>query len=324
MARTIVGILRGGTSSEYELSLRTGANFLAGLPESEYEVRDILIDRVGVWHIRGIPMEPMRALSQMDVVLNGLHGGIGEDGTIARILEQAGVGYAGSRPLPSAISLNKLRAREVLRAHGVMMPRAVSFTINNELSTADMAQAVFSSFGPPYIVKPTSDGGSSGVQFVATIIDLPNAIADVLEVFGAVLVEEFIAGQEASVGVVDDFRNEELYALPPAEIRMTRPVRFQDTHALLNADHEIYAPSSFSHSEKDELMNLARAAHRALALSHYSRADIILSKRGPYLLEVNALPGVYNGASLPVMLEAVGASTGDFAKHLIERSRKGR
>ena len=79
MARTSVGILRGGTSSEYNLSLKSGAAMLAALPEDRYDTRDIFIDKRGYWHLRGAPVDAARALSQIDVVLNALHGGAGED-----------------------------------------------------------------------------------------------------------------------------------------------------------------------------------------------------------------------------------------------------
>src|SRR3989344_3801515 len=109
MARTVVGVLRCGTSNEYDLSLKTGAAMLNALPDDSYDARDILIDKRGLWHARGVPVEPARALSQVDVVLNALHGGVGEDGTVARVLERAGVPYTGSGPMQLALSLNKLR-----------------------------------------------------------------------------------------------------------------------------------------------------------------------------------------------------------------------
>src|SRR5277367_6763879 len=96
MTRTIVGVLRGGTSSEYELSLKTGATMLAALPEEHYDTRDIFIDKRGIWHLRGMPVAPHRALQQVDVVLNGLHGGMGEDGTVQRFLDKTGIPYAGA------------------------------------------------------------------------------------------------------------------------------------------------------------------------------------------------------------------------------------
>src|SRR3989338_321697 len=125
MSKTIVGVLRGGTSSEYNISLKTGTAMLDALPAERYESRDIFIDKKGVWHLRGMPMSPVRALSQVDVVLNGLHGGVGEDGTVARLLDRVGVPYAGSRPLQSAMALNKIRSRDILERAGMRMPRCL-------------------------------------------------------------------------------------------------------------------------------------------------------------------------------------------------------
>ena len=146
MARTTVGILRGGTSSEYNLSLKTGAAMMAALPEERYETRDILIDKNGVWYMRGTPVTPARALSQIDVALNALHGGVGEDGTVVRLLQRSGVPFAGARALPSAVALNKILAREILQKAGIRMPRAVIFSLKDNFDTTQMAKMVFDRF----------------------------------------------------------------------------------------------------------------------------------------------------------------------------------
>ena len=317
MSRTIVGVLRGGTSREYNLSLKTGASMLASLPEERYETRDILIDKNGVWHSRGIPMNAPRALAQIDVVLNGLHGGVGEDGTVQRLLRESGVAYAGSRASGAGLSLNKIRARDTLRKAGLRVPRGVSFTLSSGLNTAEMAQTVFSQFGPPYIVKPTSEGASHGIHFAINLHELLDAIGDVLDAYGAALIEQYIQGAEASVGVIEDFRGQEMYVLPPARVIFPAEDKFLTHHVHENATAKYECPSNFTREEKLAIEEMARAAHRALGLSHFSRADIINTRRGPYMLEVNALPGLYAGASLPVMLEAVGSSTGEFLEHAI-------
>ena len=294
---------------------------LAALPEEQYDVHDILIDKSGMWHSRGIPVDPARALSQIDVVLNALHGGVGEDGTVQRILNSFGIPYAGSRALPSATSLNKVRARGMFQEAGIPMPRGVAFTLENEMNTRDMSEAVFAQFGPPYIVKPPSEGAGNGILFVATIIELPEAIADVLDAYGAVLVEEYLLGDEITVGIIEGFRGEELYALPPAHVEVP------EGHLHLKYEHHDQglirhtAPSTFSHSVKQALADIARAAHRALDLAHFSRADIKLTRGGPRLLEVNAIPGLYSGAAFPVMLESVGSSTREFLEHAIRLAR---
>lgn len=321
MARTIVGVLRGGTSNEYNLSLKTGAAMMAALPEEAYEIRDIFIDRSGAWHLRGIPVEPARALSQIDVALNAMHGGVGEDGTIQRMLDRAGIPYPGARAPAAGLSLNKVRARAALQSAGVRMPRGISFSLDNELNTGEMALAVFSQFGPPYIVKPGGGGASYGVRYAPDLVSLPDAIGDVLDAFGVALIEEYVFGEDASAGIIEDFRGQKFYALPPAHIEHDGE-RFLETRSHEEGLARATCPSNFTHGEKKAIENLARTAHRALGLCHFSRSDIRVTKHGPYLLEVNAVPGLYPGSSFPQMLEAVGSSVGKFLEHTIALARR--
>jgi D-alanine-D-alanine ligase len=324
MTKTIVGVLRGGTSSEYDLSLKTGAAMIAALPQEHYEVRDIFIDKSGFWHLRGSPVTPARALSQLDVVLNALHGGIGEDGTVQRILHRAGIPYSGSSALASALSLNKVRAREIMQQAGVLMPQADSFLVSDNLNTGEMAKRVFSQFGPPYVIKPPTEGGSHGIAIAESLHTLPEVLGDVLDRYGAALVQQFIQGKEASVGVIEKFRNEELYALPPARVMVPQGARMLEFrhHEQGSLDHRV--PSDFTDEQKQMLMHAARSAHRALGLGHFSRADFIVTPRTVYLLEINATPGLYPGASLPPMLESVGSSVGEFLEHAIKLAREAR
>lgn len=321
MTRVIVGVLRGGTSGEYNLSLKTGAAMMQALPEDKYEVRDILIDRSGMWHLRGAPTTPARALAQIDVVLNGLHGGIGEDGTVHRILERAGVPYAGSRAHPSNLALNKIRSREILRQAGIRMPRAVSFIQESALTTGDMAAIVFAQFGPQYVVKPPSEGAGRGIRVAQSVVELPHVIGDVLEQYGSVLIEEFVRGNEVSVGVIDAFRGQDVYALPPAQAQHAS-ILLPELHE--SGDLSYLVPSPLSHAQKLSATDLARQAHRALGLSHFSRADIIVTPTRAYLLEMNTTPGFYQGASFPAMLESVGSSVTEFLEHAIQLARQTR
>ena len=322
MSRTVVGILRGGTSNEYGLSLKTGAAMLDALPENAYNTRDIFIDKRGLWHSRGLPVEPARALSQVDVVLNGLHGGVGEDGTVGRLLSRLGLPFTGSEARASALSLHKTRARQLFADAGILVPRAVSFGLGSDLNTGEMARQVFDQFGPPYIVKPAYEGASHGIRIAQTIIELPDVIADILDAYGSALVEEFIRGAEATVGVIEGFRGEDLYALPPAR------VVYPDEALHVQHDHhqdgllDYNVPSDFSYEEKQALIEAARKAHRALDLTDFSRSDFILTARGPYLLETNALPGLYQGSAFPPMLESVGSSVPEYLQHAIELTRR--
>lgn len=321
MARTIVGVLRGGTSSEYDSSLKSGAVMLASLPEEKYETRDIFVDKLGYWHLRGVPAEPSRILAQLDVVLNGLIGGVGEDGTVQRILERHGVAYAGSRPLPTSLSHNKARTMQIMRTAGILVPRSLAFSLENDMTTGDMARAVFGNFGPPYIVKPPLAGSSQGVVLVRTLLELPDALGDTLDEFGSALVQEFIRGEDARVGVIEGFRGQDLYALPPAHMLRAQGKSFVDQETRQQGLVRHVVPSNFSDGEKHALEQAAKDAHRALGLSHFSRSDFILSNGKAYLLEVTSTPGLYEGASFPQMLEAVGSSVPEFLEHAIALAR---
>jgi len=321
MARTSVGILRGGTSSEYDFSLKTGAAMMSALPEERYEARDIFIDRGGVWHMRGIPMSPSRAISQIDVALNALHGGAGEDGTVGRFLERAGIPYAGSSPLSSALSLNKIRTRDILISAGIRMPRGLGFTLGMPYTTGEMAYTVFQQFGPPYMVKPMSEGSSHGIRIASNLAVLPDVLADILDTHGGAVVEELLQGKEATVGVVRDFRGEQLYVLPPARVVLPPGARFLERAHRQNGLIDHIVPSDFGTAEKKRLMDVARVAHRALGLGAFSQADFIVDRRGPVLLEVDAHPALYQGAAFPPMLESVGSSLGGFLEHSIALAR---
>jgi D-alanine-D-alanine ligase len=301
--------------------LKTGAAMLAALPEEKYDTRDILVDKSGMWHLRGVPADASRILSQIDVVLNALHGGVGEDGTVQRIIERAGVPYAGSRALSSGFSLNKVSARQHLRKAGIPMPRGIAFNLANQMNTSEMAEAVFSQFSPPYVVKPVNEGASYGIHFAPTVIELPERIADVLDAYGAVLVEEYIRGEEVHAGVIENFRGESLYALPLAHVHKPPGSRFIESvhHEEGSLRHTV--PSNFTHEEKEVIAEMARAAHKALGLSHFSQANLILTSHGPYLLEVDSTPGLYQGSAFPPALEAVGSSTREFLEHAIRLAR---
>ncbi len=321
--KTVVGVLRGGPSPEYEVSLKTGASFLAALDEERYHPHDLFIARDGAWHRNGRPMDPLRALTGVDVVINGLHGTYGEDGTVQRFLERSGIPYTGSRASGAALSMHKNRAKVVLREQGIAVPRGLFFALPNDCNAAAMADQVFATFAPPYIIKPAFGGSSVGLTLAKTFMELAHAIADALEAHESVLVEEFIVGQEATVGVVEDFRGQDLYALPPVEIILANDSLFDYDAKYSGATREL-CPSTFSHDLKTRLEDAARTAHESLGLAHYSRSDFRIGRNGKvYFLEANALPGMTAESLIPKALNAIGTSLPQFVDHLVVTAQRG-
>ncbi|MCX6718946.1 MAG: hypothetical protein NTZ38_01035 [Candidatus Taylorbacteria bacterium] len=134
---------------------------------------------------------------------------------------------------------------------------------------------------------------------------------------GDVMLEEFIPGIEATCGVVEGFRGEELYALPPIEIRPL--ISFFDFEAKYAGKSQEIVPATFAQKIKLEIEDLAKRIHRALGLKHYSRSDFIIHPhRGIYTLEVNTLPGLTDESLIPKSLRAVGSDTHELIDHLIQ------
>ncbi len=313
-----VGVLRGGPSSEHEISLLSGANILERLQREPYQPVDIFIDREGVWHVRGKPMTPERALSGVDVAWNSVHGQYGEDGTLQRILDRAGVPYTGAGAYASGVSLNKRLTKEILERHGVRMPRHKVLKVSPDLERE--AMEAFRSFSPPVIVKPASAGSSVGMTLAKTFAEFWDGVKDAFNHSKEVLVEEYVKGKEATAGVVDGLRGEKHYALLPVEIVPPEDAAFFDREVKYNGKTLERVPGNFTKEETAELQRLARVAHEALGLRHYSRSDFIVSPKGPYFLESNSAAGVgmTKESLLPKALAAAGVSVDEFLDHVIQ------
>lgn len=318
--RIRVGVLRGGPSAEYEISLKSGAAVLEALRskyEDQYEVRDILIDSDGTWYENGRSFDHEDAHHHFDVAVNALHGTYGEDGKVQEILEHHNIPFTGSGSLASAVGMNKILTKQSLKHHGIKSPywkEILSKDVERDVGAA--AHELFMTFLLPAVIKPAGSGSSVGVSIARNRDEIVTALREAAKYGHSILVEEFIPGIEATCGVIEGFRGQELYALPPVEIRTTNP--FFDYEAKYQGKSEEIVPASFAQSIKKEIEELAQKVHRALGLRHYSRTDFIIHpRRGIYVLETNTLPGLTNESLLPKSLRAVGSDLPELTHHLI-------
>ncbi len=318
MSKLRVGVLRGGPSSEYDVSLKTGASVLSHLHKDRYEPYDIFIDKQGMWHWRGVPVETHHALGKVDVVFNALHGTYGEDGTVQRILELNGIPFTGSGSFGSSIGMNKHLTKVHVAKHGVRTIYGV--VIPQEEDIQSIALRLFRTFPQPSVIKPVNAGSSVGVTIARSYHDLIEGLMQAFMYSDKVLVEEYKKGREATVGIIDAFRGEEHYALPPIEILPNPKTGFFDYEGKYHGGSEEICPGRFTREEARELEGAARAVHRALGLRHYSRSDFIVAKDGIYFLEVNTLPGLTEQSLIPKAVDAVGLNYQRFLDHLIARA----
>lgn len=322
MHGTVVGILRGGPSREHDVSLATGHAIMASLPRERYTVRDIFIDREGNWHERGLRTTPGKALSNMDVAVIALHGEYGEDGEVQKLLERFGIPYTGSDSFASFEAMHKVMAKEKARAAGIAVPR---YEFIERMEDAEpKVREIIRTYPQPVIVKPPRWGSSVGVSAPAGYQPVHQAVTGLLaEGSHGALVEEFIRGTEATVGIIENMRGEDLYALPAVEIVPPNREPFFTYEAKYSGESQELAPGRFSKPVMDELQDYAKRMHRELGLRHYSRSDFIVSPKGIYFLETNTLPGLTAGSLFPKALASVGIYFSEFLDHLIALALEG-
>lgn len=319
MAKLRVAVLRGGPSEEYDVSMETGRGILKALDRERFEPLDVVITKGGEWLVGGRVSHPENVLHLTDVAFLALHGAYGEDGQVQRMLDRLGVRYTGSAAYPSAIAMNKMMTKDLLRDHNILMPQHMVVEQENRNALQGIVSAVGELFEPKYIVKPITSGSSVGVEKVESLLMLHEALEKALGTYDSVLVEECIEGKEATCGVINNFRGKDIYVLPPIEIVPPPSSKLFDYTVKYDGSTEEICPGRFRREETEEIERVARLVHEVLGLSQYSRSDFMISPRGEvHFLEVNTLPGMTAESLMPKGLNAVGSSYKEFVEHLIE------
>jgi len=317
--KTRVGVLRGGPSPEYEVSLNTGKTILSNLPE-EYEALDIFISKDGAWHTMGLEKNPYDILKTVDVAVNAMHGHYGEDGTVQRFLENFGIPYTGSNSIASALGMNKIMSKNVFKLAGLKTPNHI--LVNSGQDLDDLVKNINENILFPIVIKPINLGSSIGVFYVDKILDVKVALQKSFEHSPTLMVEEFINGKEATCGVIEGFRGKNIYTLLPAEIKQNKKEVFYDYDSKYNnLESRCTIPGDFTDEEKRQIEDATSLAHESLGLRHYSRSDFIFHpRRGLFILETNTLPELTHRSSFVKSLEAVGGNIKEFLSHLLSKT----
>ncbi len=320
LEKTRIGVLRGGPSHEYYVSLETGASILKILRESfgdKYEAFDILIDLKGVWHLNGLPRKSEDIVTKMDLVINALHGPFGEGGYVSRILDSLKIPHTGPSAFAGTLSQNKHTAKEFLKEHGIKSPFHQMVKIDD--FGPEVISETFRNVPMPAIIKPADSGSSFGISVAKTPQELENALEKAFHFSDKVVVEEYIPGVEITCGVVRGFRGEPLYAFMPVEISHGGIFTFEDKY---QKEPVVRTPARISQKIKELVANTAKKVHDKLNLGPYSRSDFIIHpKRGVMFLEVNSLPALNNNSLFYKGLHAVGGTPEQFIEHIINISQ---
>ena len=248
-----------------------------------------------------------------DVVFLGLHGTCGEDGRVQAALDLLGIPYTGSGYLGSAIAMDKDLTKRLAAPLGVATPKweLVRYT-------AEEIPALTARLEVPCVVKPVASGSSIGVSVVHDRDALSAALTQCLDYGRVCVVEQYIAGREIQVGILED------RALPSIEI-VPKEGFYDYENKYQPGAAEEFCPAPIPEEWEARLGKAALTVFHALGLSVYSRADFIVTEDGtPWFLEINTLPGMTPTSLLPQEAAAVGIGYGELCERIINASLEAR
>ncbi len=294
-----IAVLMGGPGTERAVSLASGQAVLKALLGLGFDAVAVDVTQFEIELPPGT-----------DLAFNVIHGTFGEDGRLQQILDARGIAYTGAGSASSHLAFDKNLAKAAFVAHGVPTPRAEIIDVSKGPRLP--------SFAAPFVVKPPREGSSVGVHIVRQQAEAEAAMADAAKYGDEILVEEFIAGKELTVGILNGV------ALPIVQI--TPPAGVYDMASkypwLSGATGSEYSCPADLDLETTLLVQAAAlAAHRALGVEIYSRVDVLLdSSNRPFVLEANTIPGMTETSLLPKAAAAAGISFPQLCQTLVELS----
>jgi D-alanine-D-alanine ligase len=293
-----VAVLAGGASLEREVSLLSGHRVQAALAASGHDAH--LLDPAAV------PLVEALESGGHEAAFVALHGKLGEDGVVQRLLELLGIPYTGPGPFACQVAFDKGLAKEAMRAAGVPTPpwSVVSQAALRDLGAGAAISRVAEVLGGPLVVKPARGGSALGLKFVDRAADLPAAVMGAMAYADAVVVERRIEGAEVAVGILGDPGE----PLPPVEIVPKGGVYDYAARYTAGAT-EYFVPARLGEEALGACRDAALAAFAALGLRDVARADLMVDRDGkPWVLELNVSPGMTETSLLPLAAQAAGMS----------------
>lgn len=306
-------VAMGGRSLEREISLRSGHRVERALRSLGYTVHALDVD--GDFVDRIIAEQPR-------FVFVAMHGRGGEDGTLQDLLETLGVQYTGSDPLASALCMDKMLFKRMLRLHGVPTPAFHSFneTAFRELGGARTFPRLLEELKLPAVVKPVAQGSAIGIKFVATAAQLPSAILGAFGYGDRVLVEERIVGRELAVTIVDaagPARSPR--ALPIVELFTPESFYSYEAHYTIG-QLRMEVPAELSEEVRMLVERVALESYTLMGCRDFARVDLILDEHEqPQVLEINTIPGLTETGIATAAAEAAGMTFAELVAAIVAR-----
>ena len=298
-----IAVLLGGTSAEREVSLNSGNAVLEALRKQGYDAHPI--------DPKTFPVATLKEQG-FDRVFNILHGRGGEDGTMQGLLEQIELPYTGCGVMASALTMDKMRTKMLWKAFGLPVAEMEIVTTENRVNLNPMA--VVKKLGLPLMVKPSLEGSSVGLTKVKSVEELESAVDFAFKFDRTVLIEEWLAGDEFTVPVLDGEVLPSIKIVPEGE--------FYDYDAKYISDNtQYFCPAGLTEAREQELRRLVKQAYDVVGCRGWSRIDVMADAEGKFrLVEVNTNPGMTSHSLFPKSAATVGYSFEQLVKKILELS----
>ena len=314
-----VGIICGGYSSEFEISVKSARMIYDNFPKG-YQPRLIYLRKSG-WSVQleeeEVPLDAKEftfqegtATVKIDVAIVYIHGDPGENGKVQGYLEMIGIPYINSSPLASQLSFDKWYCNQFIKGFGVKVADSIFLTSPAELTDID---AVVDQLGLPIFVKPCDSGSSYGIARVDDPMNLQNAVANAFDEGATVVLEAFLDGTEVTCGV---YRTKDgLVALPMTEI-VSENAFFDYEAKYLGKSQEI-TPARIPDKQRDLCQKMSKEIYQLLNLRSIARVDFMLVNGVPNVIEVNTIPGFTAESLVPQMIACEGKSVSEFWEEIL-------
>mgnify|MGYP006279772299 CR=1 FL=1 len=320
-------VLKGGTSTEREVSLVSGEKIAAGYRRSGHQVleldtvlplsqinEEIHITQAHLEHGSKNLVELLQSemINEADFIFNALHGGFGEDGRIQAVMDMLQLQYNGSGYESSCIAMDKIVSKLLFEKNQVPTPAWLHFSTDEKSSQSDIVKKIRNHFDFPLIVKPANEGSTVGLELVGNTDQLTNALAEAFKYDKNIIVEEFIDGRELTVGLLKN------QTFPVLEIKPKH--RIYDYECKYTKGMSSYeVPAKLDKSLASQIQKMAQKAYQSLKCTGYGRVDLRLSNNDkPYFLEVNTLPGMTDTSLVPKAAQAAGMNFESLLEKIME------
>ncbi len=321
-----IAIVTGGDSSEYVVSIKSGANVLQAIDRKLFTPWMVFI-RNGEWNV----LDGERLLTTVDrsdfsFELNGkkirfeyayimIHGTPGEDGNLQGYFEMLGIPYSSCGVQSSALTFNKNFTNKYLQSYGIEMARSIRLILGEKLNYDEVVKEL----GLPLFVKPSSGGSSFGVTKVKKANELGEAVDKAMKESPEVLIEQFIDGKEFTCGVVKI--GEKKLVLPVTEVISKNEFFDYEAKYIPGMADEI-TPARINEVLTLKIQDLSSRIYDLCNCKGIVRVDYILKDQTFYFLEINTVPGMTATSFIPQQIKAAGLDLTELLTEIIQDSIK--